>query len=450
MAVSENREAYIPYRRTDIIELCLKDGQLDAANAETFKDFCQILSAFYHFRFHKTLEIIKDNYVVFNPNADVQPVNEPSLDQYDEMEAKVVDAFKHILERANYIPLPESIVQHALGEKSLINLRTKVDFNDFSQVLYYYRGDTDKTIKVKKYFFWQEEKKIDIFERIVLLIKFKGAGYFRSKKSKKTKSEELKFTPGKMYVYFYKNIPKHDVDLLFPNIETSMTWKDRLLFGIPAIGAAIPLILKALPNILLLIAAILLVFNAPSLVNSLDVEQDKLRNVMPILVATLSLAIALGGFAFKQYSNYKSKKIKFQKDITDTLFFKNLANNASVFQMLIDIAEEEECKEIILVYYHLLTSTKPLNPEQLDSRIETWMEEKLGTKINFDIHGPLDNLQDIRGKLSKNIKEAADAPEVPLLSYDDQGYCHVLPLEDAKVVLDWVWDNAFQYNGTGL
>ena len=450
MAVSENREAYIPYRRTDIIELCLKDGQLDAANAETFKDFCQILSAFYHFRFHKTLEIIKDNYVVFNPNADVQPVNEPSLDQYDEMEAKVVDAFKHILERANYIPLPESIVQHALGEKSLINLRTKVDFNDFSQVLYYYRGDTDKTIKVKKYFFWQEEKKIDIFERIVLLIKFKGAGYFRAKKSKKTKSEELKFTPGKMYVYFYKNIPKHDVDLLFPNIETSMTWKDRLLFGIPAIGAAIPLILKALPNILLLIAAILLVFNAPSLVNSLNVEQDKLRNVMPILVATLSLAIALGGFAFKQYSNYKSKKIKFQKDITDTLFFKNLANNASVFQMLIDIAEEEECKEIILVYYHLLTSTKPLNPEQLDSRIETWMEEKLGTKINFDIHGPLDNLQDIRGKLSKNIKEAADAPEVPLLSYDDQGYCHVLPLEDAKVVLDWVWDNAFQYNGTGL
>jgi hypothetical protein len=450
MAVSENREAYIPYRRTDIIELCLKDGQLDAADAETFKDFCQILSAFYHFRFHKTLEIIKDNYVVFNPNADVQPVNEPSLHQYDEMEAKVVDAFKHILERANYIPLPESIVQHAWGEKSLINLRTKVDFNDFSQVLYYYRGDTDKTIKVKKIFFWQEEKKIDIFERIVLLIKFKGAGYFRAKKSKKTKSEELKFTPGKMYVYFYKNIPKHDVDLLFPNIETSMTWKDRLLFGIPAIGAAIPLILKALPNILLLIAAILLVFNAPSLVNSLDVEQDKLRNVMPILVATLSLAIALGGFAFKQYSNYKSKKIKFQKDITDTLFFKNLANNASVFQMLIDIAEEEECKEIILVYYHLLTSTKPLNPEQLDSRIETWMEEKLGTKINFDIHGPLDNLQDIRGKLSKNIKEAADAPEVPLLSYDDQGYCHVLPLEDAKVVLDWVWDNAFQYNGTGL
>ena len=450
MAVSENREAYIPYRRTDIIELCLKDGQLDAANAETFKDFCQILSAFYHFRFHKTLEIIKDNYVVFNPNADVQPVNEPSLHQYDEMEAKVVDAFKHILERANYIPLPESIVQHALGEKSLINLRTKVDFNDFSQVLYYYRGDTDKTIKVKKIFFWQEEKKIDIFERIVLLIKFKGAGYFRAKKSKNAKSEELKFTPGKMYVYFYKNIPKHDVDLLFPNIETSMTWKDRLLFGIPAIGAAIPLILKALPNILLLIAAILLVFNAPSLVNSLNVEQDKLRNVMPILVATLSLAIALGGFAFKQYSNYKSKKIKFQKDITDTLFFKNLANNASVFQMLIDIAEEEECKEIILVYYHLLTSTKPLNPEQLDSRIETWMEEKLGTKINFDIHGPLDNLQDIRGKLSKNIKEAADAPEVPLLSYDDQGYCHVLPLEDAKVVLDWVWDNAFQYNGTGL
>jgi hypothetical protein len=448
MAISTNREAYIPYRRTDIIELCLKDGQLDTNDTETFKEFCQILSAFYHFRFHQTLEIIKNNYVVFNPNADVQPLHDPNLTEYEAMEAKVIEAFQHILERANYIRLPESIIQEALGEKSLINLRTHVDFNDFDRVLGYYRGDTSETIKIKKFFFWQQEKTIDIFARLVLLIKFKGLGYFQAKKSKKNKAlEELNFIPGTMYVYFYKNIPKLDVDLLFPNIETSMTWKDRLLFGIPAIGAAVPLVLKALPNILLLIAAILLVVNAPDLVNSLNVERDKLQNFMPILVAVLSLAIALGGFAFSQYNKYKNKKIKFQKDVTDTLFFKNLANNASVFQMLVDIAEEEECKEIILVYYHLLTSSNPLNPEQLDAKIETWMEEKLGTKINFDIDGPLNNLNEIRGRLIKN-GEPIDA--VPLLSYDDQGNCQVLPLKDAKVVLDWVWDNAFQYNGVVL
>ena len=425
----------------------MDDGQLNAAEAQKFQDFCEILSSYYHFRFHKTLEVIKDNYVPFNPNADLEALIPPSFEQYDKMESSVIDAFEHILERANYIRLSENFLKQALTQESLIDLRTEVDFNDFDRVICYYRGDSHQKISLKKLFFWKQEKKIDIFERIVLLIKFKEAAYFRSKKSK---IKELKFLPGKMYVYFYKNIPHFDIDLLFPNVTTSMSWKDRLLFGIPAIGAAIPLILRALPNLLLLIAAILLVLNAEPLVEELEVEQYQVRDVMPILVATLSLGMALGGFAFKQYSNYKSKKIKFQKDVTETLFFKNLGNNDSVFQMFIDLAEEEECKEIILVYYHLLISKKSLNPEQLDSRIEAWMEKKLGITINFDIRGPLDNLAEISGKVITNNLAEENTPLLPLLSYDNDGFCHVLPLNDAKKIIDYVWDNAFNYNGIDL
>ncbi len=443
----ENREAFIPYRRSDIIKLCLEDNQLNAADSQKFKEFCEILSSYYHFRFHKTLEVIKDNYVAFNPNTDVEALIPSSLELYDEMYKSVIDAFEHILQRANYIELSENVIKKALSTKSLIDLKTDVDFDDFDRVICYYRGDSFKTITLKKLFFWKQEKKIDIFERIVLLIKFKEAAYFHAQKEK---IEELKFLPGKMYVYFYKNIPKLDIDLLFPNVTTSMTWKDRLLFGIPAIGAAIPLILKALPNILLLIAAILLVLKAEPLIEELKVEEYETRNVMPVLVATLSLGMTLGGFAFKQYSNYKSKKIKFQKDVTETLFFKNLGNNDSVFQMFIDLAEEEECKEIILVYYHLLISKNPLTPQELDARIETWMKKKLGTTINFDIHGPLNNLAEIRGKVITNGAAVENSLEIPLLSYDNQGFCNVLPLDKAKKVIDYVWDNAFYYNGIPL
>lgn len=444
---SAKREAFIPYRRSDIIKLCLDDGRLDAAEAQKFKDFCEILSSYYHFRFHKTLEVIKDNYVPFNPNADVEALVPPSFEKYDEMESTVVDGFEHILERANYIRLPEYDVKQSLGKTSLIDLKTDVDFDEFDRFVCYYRGDSYKTITEKKFFFWKKEKRIDIYERIVLLIKFKEAAYFGAKKEKR---KERKFIPGKMYLYFYKNIPKLDIDLLFPNVTTSMTWKDRLLFGIPAIGAAIPLILRALPNILLLVAAILFALNAEPLIEELKVEESQVRNVMPILVATLSLGMALGGFAFKQYSNYKSKRIKFQKDVTETLFFKNLGNNDSVFQTFIDLAEEEECKEIILVYYHLLTSKNQLTPEELDAQIEAWMQKKVGIKINFDINGPLDNLANIFGKLITNGVSEEYLPEVPLLSYDKQGFCNVLPLNDAKKVIDYVWDNAFNYNGIAL
>ncbi|EAZ91090.1 TMEM143 family protein [Crocosphaera chwakensis] len=445
--MSDIRELFIPFRRTDIINLCLEDGKLQGKDVQLFQEFCDILTAFFHFRFHYTLEKIKDNYTVFNPNSDVQTLQEPSLEEYEEMENKVLQGFKYILERANYIQLSDEIIQKSLQEKSLINLQTDVDFNDFDQFYCYYRGDVNELITFKKLKFFKQEKIIDILERVVLLIKFKGQGYFQAKAKKDKQYQDLNFIPGKMYLYFYKNIPKLDLDLLFPNIQTSMTWKDKLLFGVPAIGAAVPLIVRAIPNILLIIVAILLLLKADSVVDSIEVDQRKVRDIMPILVATLSLAMTLGGFAVKQYTKYKSKEIKFQKEVSDTLFFKNLANNASVFQALTDIAEEEECKEIILVYYHLLTSQEKLTPEKLDQKIEQWMMEKLGITIDFDIHGPLSNLEKLRGKIVYQDNNENQINEVPLLSYDEQGNINILSLEQSKMILDYVWDNAFQYNG---
>lgn len=436
-------EAFIPFPRQDIIQLCLADGQLAADDAAEFRAFCRLLAAYYHFRFHHSLEKIKANYQVFNPNADVQPLHPPALAEYERMGKAVLSEFQQILEQANYYPLPPSAIEEALDDRSLIALRTQVDFDDFQQVLCYYRGNGTETITEKRFGLWKTERTIPMLERLVLLIHFKGAGYFQAKaqeKSRKSGKQMRPFTPGKMYVYFYKNIPKLDLDLLFPNIQTSMTWKDRLLLVGTAVGAAIPVLLKALPNILLLVAAIMLAVNAREALDTLDVDENQARNIMPVLIATLTLVIALGGFAVKQYSQYQAKKIRFQKDVSDTLFFKNLANNASVFQMLVDIAEEEECKEIMLVYYHLLTSDIPLTPDALDAKIETWLTEKTGATINFDIHGPLQNLQAIRGL-------ASTGEEHPLLQIDDQGYCRVLPLTEAKTVLDYVWDNLFSYNG---
>lgn len=438
MDTDSRLEAFIPYPRQDIIKLCLEDGRLDSNTAEAFKSFCKILSAFYHFQFHSILENIKESYRVFNPTSDVQPLYEPALSEYEQRSQNLVKEFKNILERANYCPMPKETIQQALEERSLIDLKTDVNFEDFDQVLCYYRGDVSTTIPVRNFVFWKTEKTIDVLERLVLLIQFKGEGYFRAKDKRSQQTIlERKFTPGKMYVSFYKSIPKLDLDLLFPNVQTSMTLRDRLMLVVPAIGAATPVVLKAIPNILLLVAAILLALNARSGLEAIGVQEEQVRNIMPVLVATLTLAIALGGFAAKQYSQYKTKKIKFQKDVTDTLFFKNLANNASVFQMLVDLAEEEECKEIILVCYHLLTTPQPLTPKALDAKIEAWMMEKTGAAINFDIHGPLQNLQSI---CSRTIHSEV---ERPLLEYDDQGCCKLLPLPDAKAVLDYIWDNAF-------
>ena len=445
MADYQDREAFIPYRRSDLIELCIQDGQLADADVQKFRDFCEILAAYYHFQLHHTLEILKDNFTFFNPDSDTKTRTEPTSEQLAEMEAKLVSVFEILLERANYNPLSPEMLQQAFEGGSLLELKTDVDFNDFDRVVCYYRGDTETVAKVKK-LVKQVEKKVEVLERVALLLKFKDIEYF---KSKKVKLEKLNFTPGKMYIYYYKNIPKYDLEFLFPNIKVSMTWKDRLLLIIPTIGAGLSVLVKVLPQVLLIVGVIYFLLFGTAGLASLNISEENieehLHNITGLLVVVLSLVVALGGVGVRQYTNYTLKKVRFQKTVTDTLFFRNLANNASVFGSLIDAAEEEECKEIILAYYHLMTSDKALNPQELDDKIEAWMEEKFGTKIDFDINGPLRNLQSIHGKVIRDNMDEADAPELSMLTYDDQGCCKVPSLDDAKTIVDYVWDNAFAY-----
>ena len=73
------------------------------------------------------------------------------------------------------------------------------------------------------------------------------------------------------------------------------------------------------------------------------------------------------------------------------------------------------------------------------------MDDKFGTKIDFDINGPLSNLEAIRGCIVNDGLRSATTPEVPLLTKDTQGNCHVLSLDDALTVIDYVWDKAFPY-----
>ncbi len=443
MTVDQDREALIPYSRRDIIELCIKDGKLPESSIQKFRDFCYILLAYYHFRLQKTLEILKENYAPFNPDANTKSIVDYSESQLSTMRTKVVQSFAEILQQGNYYPVYQASLERAFKEMSLIKLKTYIDFDDFEEMVCYCRGDIYQTYSFKK-FFRKREKKIDIFERVALLIKCKDK---KKKKTSDNSLEESNLRASKIYISLYRNIPKNDIAFLFPNVKVSMTLKDRLMLIVPAIGAAVPIVLRIVPQFLLIIGVIVFLVFGPDSVEQLKLRANPqdVKNMTGILLASLSLLVTLGGFCFKQYSQYKTKHIKFQKQVTETLFFKNIANNAGVFQTLIDEAEEEECKEIILVYYHLLTSNTSLTPEQLDDKIEAWMEQNFDTKIDFDINGPLNNLTKIQGKIVRDYEDEDRVSDIPLLTYDENGCCQVLPLDDAKQLIDYIWDNAFHY-----
>jgi hypothetical protein len=158
------------------------------------------------------------------------------------------------------------------------------------------------------------------------------------------------------------------------------------------------------------------------------------------LSAIFTIIIALAGFAFKQWSTYKNKRNNFLKLVAENLFYRNMATNQSVFSRLLDSAEEEECKEAMLVYYHLIAnSSQPMTAAQLDAVIESWMRETFGTVIDFDIQGPIQNLGRIQGR-----NRAGET--VALLTVDDSGHLRVPSLDDALHILDDIWDTAYRYN----
>lgn len=444
MAVFKSREAFIPYSRQEIIELCLADGKLAIAEQQHFREFCGILIAYYHFKLHRSLEELKSNFLVLDPDASANSsLSSASGKVIQKQEKDLIATFESILQQANYFPLPKRELEKALLEDSLLDIKTKVDFGAFERMICYCRGDSTIDVTTKKWWFKAVTRKIAIYQRVVLLIKFKREEHYQDKP---VAQAELNFKSDKIYLYLYKDLSKLDLEFIFPNIEMSMNWKDRILFGVPAIGAAIPLTLRVIPQLILVIGVLIYVIFGQPPIDELQVQEEDLKNLTPLLVATLSLVITLGGFAFRQLNKYKNKQLGFQKNVTETLFCRNLAKNSGVFKYLIDAAEEEECKEIILVYYHLLTQPSPLTPTQLDHHIESWMEKNFNTVIDFDIAKPLRNLKEIKVNNIKTQNNTYTTKQTALLKCDRHNRYSVLPLNEAKQVLDQMWDNFFQYS----
>ena len=64
------RNRFIPFRKSDIIEMCVNDSRLSEHDQKLFRQFCHILKSLIHFEFHDQVETLKDSYSPFNPDAD--------------------------------------------------------------------------------------------------------------------------------------------------------------------------------------------------------------------------------------------------------------------------------------------------------------------------------------------------------------------------------------------
>lgn len=405
---------YIPFRKHDIITMCAK--KLAKDQQTSFKQLCELLASLIHFQYHGTLESLKNNYAPFDPNSDTRLINSVTDEQKAQCQRDFAKDFANVLNAANFEVITHQDLQDALNEESLFKVRLEVEFDDFEEVVFYRRGESQLTETITS--FWGLRKKplhFTNYDRVAVFIRFKDKAYFESKNKL-----PMGFEPSSTIVKLFQNVPKADLEMLFPNSEVRMRPIDKIIIGSSAlIGGAVVLVTKLGASLLLLFA--LFAFWGGFRDEAVTMTQQHF--------ITLAIGIGVfGSFVFKEWSKFKNRKIKFMKALSDNLYFKNLDNNAGVFHTLIDAAEEEDTKEALLAYTFLLKSEKGLSAQMLDEQIETWFKTKYKCELDFEISDALEKLTRMRLVTRTNYVYSA------------------INLDHAKTILDERWDNLFQYN----
>jgi hypothetical protein len=149
------------------------------------------------------------------------------------------------------------------------------------------------------------------------------------------------------------------------------------------------------------------------------------------MVAFLGLVGGALAYGVRSLLGYMQTKERYQLNLTRSLYYQNLDNNAGVLFRLLDEAEEQECREAMLAYFVLWREApdEGLPSEALDRAIERLLVRLASLDVDFEIGDALEKLVRLR-----------------LVTTSD-GRHRSVPIDSALAALDEAWDNLFSRCG---
>jgi hypothetical protein len=214
---------------------------------------------------------------------------------------------------------------------------------------------------------------------------------------------------GPVFLKLFKNVVVEDLEMLMPYVRIHMRLIDHLKIGSSVAGGLFTASLKA--------------FTAA------------------ILSPWVFLLVMFGftGAFIRGISSFTSNKTRYMQALTANLYFQNLANNGSALAHLVDAAEAEECKELLLVYYILYVERdRDYARDQLGRRVEEWLHAEFGLDVDFEVAAAVRKLQE-KGLLLSHPPTTPDLPAA-------DGVLKVPDLPATLRRLDEVWDGYYSYN----
>jgi hypothetical protein len=402
---------FIPVRKIDLLEGLIAHGALrGAAEQDKFRTFCRQIGAIYHHQYFDQLERLRNDYFYFSPDLDEAHAQFDAA-TLDRAYGDLVTTLASVMHGADFVEVPHHEINSAHREHALVQVDVRAPLDDYRDVRFFRRGHHRETIEIPIWYGWRKRQaEIDVYDDVVLIVSI-------SRDARNTMPRhggKHKARPGSVLLKYFRDIARTDLNALFPDVRVVMGLKDRLMLGVPALFGGIPILLKLASTLTVLFLVAGFYLGMAGSVKDAD---------MAGALAAVSGIVALGGLVFRQWLKFQRQSLLYQKILSDNVYYRNLNNNAGIFDYLIGEAEEEECKEAFLAYYFLLAESS--SPAALDRRIEAWLRQKFGRDIDFGCDAALDKL-DRLGVL----KRAGGQVAVP-------------PLDEAIQKLDRVWDNFF-------
>ncbi|MCI0459564.1 MAG: DUF3754 domain-containing protein [Gemmataceae bacterium] len=396
MAEYTNREHYIPLRVSDLVQMLCADKALAPDDAEGFRQFCKLIAATFHFEYHQRLTELKDEYASFDPDSVTQAVRQLAPEEKDKRLEGLFKQFIWLMERANYKRLDRAAIEAAMQEVSLWGINMEVDFNVFERMEIFVRGDTTGRRYFKHWWqFWKraEPVQVPVYQRLALILKLRPH-----------KRLPPDINTANVYLKLFKDMPKADIEMLLPGARLQMPGLTKLKLGGSLFGSLGYLLYTILADITRLLAMGMMAFYGP--------------------------LMALAGYGYKQWYGYQFAKTTYGLQLTQSLYYQNLDNNAGVMTHLLDEAEDQECREAILGYYYLwrYAGEQGWAAKDLDDYVEMDLERLAKLKVDFEIEDALAKLERLGV-----VEKVGDR-------------YRAVPLAKALETLDYAWDNYFKYN----
>ncbi|MCB1520178.1 MAG: DUF3754 domain-containing protein [Hyphomicrobiaceae bacterium] len=377
------RETFIPVTRFALTDRLTAPGAWAPGRAREARRFFVYLDHWRHQQHLANILDLEQAYEPFSPDTDLLLTRKFTEDERRAMQRRVVDEVAALLEQANYRRIMPTDIDVILTKESHYGLDLQVDFDAFEEVLICYRGASTKrdSKRTLRKFLSKVEFDVPIYQRLFLLFKLKpfdvrvrevmASEKLSLKEARKIVTRRRAMLPAEVrddniYMKLFKNIPRTDIEMVFPNTVVKFRLMDKVKLGVTSAGGLGMGVAGAAGKLAL-------AFSNP--------------------ITAAGAVASLGAVAVRQFMSFMNQKQKYMVVMAQNLYFHSMADNRSAMIKIADRAAEEDVKEEMLLY--TILAKEPANRADLpiiDQAIEQYLQNEFGVCVDFDLEDALTRL----------------------------------------------------------